>query len=77
MGATRADLSLGVGPEIALQALRPRLAGEARHLHRRQVPQARAAQTASFTLNKHRAPKPPTPDVPEIVIDIEINLLCA
>jgi hypothetical protein len=43
MGATQTDLSLGVGPEIARPALRPRLAGEARHLHRKQVPRARGA----------------------------------
>jgi hypothetical protein len=34
MGATQADLGLGVGPEIARPALRPRLAGDARHLHK-------------------------------------------
>jgi hypothetical protein len=44
MGATQADLSLGVGPEIARPALRPRLAGEARHLHKQQVPRARGAE---------------------------------
>jgi hypothetical protein len=47
MGATQADLSLGVGAEIARPALRPRLAGEARHLHKKQVPRARGPQAAS------------------------------
>jgi hypothetical protein len=35
MGATRAALSLGVGPEVARPALRPRLTGEAGHLHKK------------------------------------------
>jgi hypothetical protein len=48
MGATRADLSLGVGREIARPALRPRLAGETRHLHTKQVPRARGPQAASW-----------------------------
>jgi hypothetical protein len=48
MGATRADLSLGVGPEIARSALRPRFAGEARHLDKKQVPRARGPQAASW-----------------------------
>jgi hypothetical protein len=43
MRATQADLSLGVGPEIARPALWPRFAGEARHLHKKQVPRARGA----------------------------------
>jgi hypothetical protein len=48
MGATQADLSLGVGPEIARPALGPRLAGEARHLHKQQVSRARGPQAASW-----------------------------
>jgi hypothetical protein len=36
--ATQADVSLGVGPEIARPALRRRLAGEARHLHKKTTP---------------------------------------
>jgi hypothetical protein len=46
MGATQADLSLGVGPERARPALRPRFAGEARQLHKKQVPRARGPQAA-------------------------------
>jgi hypothetical protein len=48
MGATRADLSLGVCPEMARPALRPRLAGESRHLHKKQVPRAREVKAASW-----------------------------
>jgi hypothetical protein len=48
MGATRADLSLGVGAEIARPALRARLAGEARHLHKKQLPRARGPQAVSW-----------------------------
>jgi hypothetical protein len=48
MGATRADFSLGVGAEIALPALRPRLVGEARHLHKTQVPHARGPQASGW-----------------------------
>jgi hypothetical protein len=47
MGATLADLSLGVGPEIARPALRPRLEGESRHLHKNQRPRARGPHAAS------------------------------
>jgi hypothetical protein len=55
MEATRADLSLGVGPEIARPALRRRLAGEARHVHKKQVPRARGPQAANATRHNHRA----------------------
>jgi hypothetical protein len=48
MGATQADLSLGEGPEIARPAVRPRLAGEAGDLHKKQVPRARGPQAASW-----------------------------
>jgi hypothetical protein len=51
IGATEADLSLGVGAEMARRALRRRLAGEDHRVHKRQVPRARVAQTASSTLN--------------------------
>jgi hypothetical protein len=47
-GATRADLSIGVVAEVARPALRPRLAGEARHGHKKQVPRARGPQSASW-----------------------------
>jgi hypothetical protein len=53
MGATQADLSLGVDPEIAP----PRLAGEAGHLHKKQLPQARGPETANSTRNKPRPPE--------------------
>jgi hypothetical protein len=52
MGATRADLSLGVGAEVARPALRRRLAGEARHLHRKQVQRGREAQAPDPTPHK-------------------------
>jgi hypothetical protein len=43
-GETLADLTRGVGPEFARRALRRRLAGEARHLHKKQVLRARGAE---------------------------------
>jgi hypothetical protein len=46
MEATQADLNVGVGTEIGRPALRPRLAGEGHHLHKKQVPRARGRQEA-------------------------------
>jgi hypothetical protein len=69
MGATQADLSLGVDPEIAGPALRRPLAGEARHLHHKQVTRARVAQTANPTPHNHPSharQKDVTPFFPEI-----------
>jgi hypothetical protein len=55
MGAREADLSLGVGLEVALPRLRPRLGCEARHVHTKQVPYARERRAANFTGSKCRA----------------------
>jgi hypothetical protein len=52
MGATGADFSLGVRPAVARPVLRRRLAGEARHLHTKQVPRARGRSPANPRLMK-------------------------
>jgi hypothetical protein len=70
MGATQADLSLEVGPEVARLALRSRLAGEARHLHKKST-WARGAESANPTLGNH--PADALPERPHCILSGKLS----